>query len=909
MNRRDFLRTGLAAAALPGGRIRAGRGRRAPSVVLVADPVDHVASSAPARWALAELSEALEGAGARVRTAERVADAEPADRCIVAAGAESPDVAAALARANVVMPDTAEALAQLETSVARRRALVACGADARGLVYALLDLADRVRTGTAPLAALAFPRPVVERPANAVRSVMRQFTSEALDTPWLHDRESWTRYLVMLAAHRFNRVHLAFGLGYDSLRGVTDSYLLFAYPFLVAVPGSDVRVTGLPDADRERNLETLRFVSDAAAARGLDFQLGIWMHGYQLVDSPQARWVIEGLTPDAHAAYCGAALEAVLRACPAISSVALRIHGESGIAEGSYDFWGSVFAGAARCGRPVELDLHAKGLDATMIERALATGRPVNVSPKYAAEHLGLPYHQAAIRELEMPVAGRRGAGLMTLSEGARSFTRYGYADFLRDDRDYSIRPRVFSGTQRLLAWGDPAWAAAYARSFGFCGMTGADLMEPLTCRGRRGTGQGTRLGYADGRLAPRWDWQKYDQWYRAWGRACYDPDTAAESFARAMGADERARHLHAALAHASRILPLVTTAYLPSAACDAYWPEIHWNQPIVEAAGQDPYFDTPAPHTMPNASPLDPQLFASAADCAATLLGSEGSPPSPADAGGPRADVPAPAGSRYDPPEVARRLEDMAGEAERELALAGPQVAPDRLRIATDVALLAGLGRFFADKLRSAVLFAIHERSGDRRALEEALGAYRRAREAWAASSDRARGVYQADLSASDRFSERGQWADRLAGIDADLAAMAQRLASAPAAADPRAASAVDAVLRPRARPGWACDHRPPAGFQRGRAVDLELAVAKPRVPASVRLWFRRVNQAERWTSVDMEARAGAWRATIPADRADSTYPLQYYFELRGGDGASQLHPGLGADLAGEPYYVLRAT
>ena len=37
--------------------------------------------------------------------------------------------------------------------------------------------------------------------------------------------------------------------------------------------------------------------------------------------------------------------------------------------------------------------------------------------------------------------------------------------------------------------------------------------MEPLTFRGRRGTGvAGTRRsGYADDSLEPRWDWQKYD--------------------------------------------------------------------------------------------------------------------------------------------------------------------------------------------------------------------------------------------------------------------------------------------------------------------------------------------------------------------------------------------------------------
>ena len=163
-----------------------------------------------------------------------------------------------------------------------------------------------------------------------------------------------------------------------------------------------------------------------------------------------------------------------------------------------------------------------------MIDRALATGMPVNVSPKYWAEHLGLPYHQAAIRELELPVEPARTArGLMALSEGSRSFTRYGYADLLRDDRQYTVRHRVCSGTQRLLASGDPAVASAYSRAFQFCGSTGMDLMEPLTFRGRRGTGV---TGHAAQRLRGRASraalglGEVRRSGTASWGRLTYNP-------------------------------------------------------------------------------------------------------------------------------------------------------------------------------------------------------------------------------------------------------------------------------------------------------------------------------------------------------------------------------------------------
>src|SRR6185436_9719254 len=149
-------------------------------------------------------------------------------------------------------------------------------------------------------------------------------------------------------------------------------------------------------------------------------------------------------------------------------------------------------------------DLHAKGLDQRMIDAALATGLPVVVSPKFWAEHAGLPYHQAAIRPTELPQR-ERGEGLFALSSGARSFLRYGYGDLLTEDRRFSIVHRIWPGTQRLLLWGDPVATAAYGRSSSFCGTQGAELMEPLSFKGRKGSGQqGPRTGYAEAPLVPR---------------------------------------------------------------------------------------------------------------------------------------------------------------------------------------------------------------------------------------------------------------------------------------------------------------------------------------------------------------------------------------------------------------------
>ena len=272
MNRRTFI--GSAAAAALSARERTSRG-----VSIVVDGTDQVAQEGPAVWAAKELEQTLSSRGVTVFRCGSVASAKPGDFCIVAA-----------ARASVP-----EGLSIEPGSAGNRKVLSAYGHDSRGLTYALLELADRAKNADDPVAALMATKAMTERPANTVRGMMRMFTSDVEDKPWYNDREMWPAYLTTLATQRFNRFHLAFGIGYDFIRQVTDGYFLFTYPFLLSVPGYKVRVPQLSDAERDRNLAMLRFISDETAARGIHFQLGLWMHGYEWIDSPNANYTIEGL--------------------------------------------------------------------------------------------------------------------------------------------------------------------------------------------------------------------------------------------------------------------------------------------------------------------------------------------------------------------------------------------------------------------------------------------------------------------------------------------------------------------------------------------------------------------------------------------------------------------------------------
>lgn len=874
-------------------------------VLIVRAAGDEVANDGRVTWAVEKLRGELEAKGVVV---EEGASASGSFRVVVA-GAESAEAS------GVRVPEAAEALAL--APLAGEGGTLVSGRDGQGVVYGVLELADRVRFSEGgaegAVAALRVERAVVERPANAVRSVMRLFASDVEDLGWFHDREFWTSYLDELATQRFNRFNLALGLGYDFPRGVTDSYLYFSYPFLVDVPGYGVRVRGLEPGERERNLETLRFIGQETVKRGLRFQVGLWTHAYEMLDSPDVNYVVEGLNEETHAPYIRDAIRMILKEVPEIGGLTIRTHGESGIAEGSYDFWNTVFEAASTCGRTVELDLHPKGLDWHVIEIALKTGQPVIVAPKYWAEHQGLPYHQTGIRPTERVLdPGRWEQTHMSLSAGSRRFTRYGYADFMREDRQFGMLHRVWPGTQRLLLWGDPLYAASYSRAGGFSGSVGMEWFDPLSFKGRKGSGlPGDRGGYADESLStPGGGWEKYAYTYRLWGRLLYNPETAPEMWRRALRAEfgAGAEEMEAALGAASRILPLCTSAHLPSAANYGYWVDLPTNMPIVDGTRRHPYNDTLLPKRFGAVSPLDPELFSRPDDYAAELAGASEEK-----------------SGKYSPLEVAARMKSWAEEAVVHLAVSEKRVpdrnAPGFRRWATDVRIEAAMGRFYAEKLRAAVAWALFERTREKTILEEGLAAYGRARAGLAAAAEAAEGVYVEDLTFGPVPYLRGTWKDRLPFLDEDLADMQaalERVREAGGAgglgttskngdtlARWRAALADPGAGR-RGVPG--VEHSVPAPYKAGEAVMLEVKATGNVAPASVRVYYRHVNQAEAEQVAEMKpAGSGVVRATVSGEYTDSPYPLRYYFEVRDAAGNAALYPGFSEEFENEPYFVLR--
>jgi hypothetical protein len=193
--------------------------------------------------------------------------------------------------------------------------------------------------------------------------------------------------------------------------------------------------------------------------------------------------------------------------------------------------------------------------------------------------------------------------------------------------------------------------------------------------------------------------------------------------------------------------------------------------------------------------------------------------------------------------------LDRLAETATRNLEDASKRVrdkkSPDFRRFDIDVRIQAGLGRFFAAKLRAGILYRIYERTGSRDALTQAVAQYKSARATWAELAEQARGVYMADITVGEHLQ-----------------------------------------------------------FRRGEAVSIEAAMKDA---AAVRLYYRRVDQAERWVSADMINRDGRFAASIPADYTNSPFPLEYYFEVRATNRAPGTYPGFQPLLNNQPYFVIR--
>ncbi|SDS23803.1 hypothetical protein [Microlunatus soli] len=908
----------------------------APRLVIRRDPESPIQSDPAVDWAVQQVADALTANGITVAemSADKVSSGEPDVELAASVGADR-------------LPES-----YLFEEAGPSGRLVLRADDPRGFSYGLLDLLDAAEPGGTVADLLDGIGRGRHDAAVPVRGIQRNFCNVDQDSEWFHDRGFWTEYLDWLATSRFNRFHLAFAMQYNySHDTVTDNYLCLVYPFLFEVDGYQVAAEGVDAEEQRRNLDSLRFVAAETKRRGLHFQLGLWNHAYDYGAESRERFPITGLDEGNHADYSAAGLAKLLDECPGIDGFTFRVHYEGGIAEAGHEiFWDKVFSAASRSGRDLEIDMHAKGVDQLLLDSLAGKPglRPV-ISAKYWAEHCGLPYHQVSIRDREAARPVDPGADLRGVTNFSRRFTRYGYGDFLSEERQADLMFRIWPGTQRLLLAGSPDLAAGFGRSSTFGGARGMDVCEPLSFKGRDDTAAfGDRDPYVDPELRMGTAvWKKYKYGYLLLGRLMHDPDADPRVWRRHLTDTygEAAAAVEAALNSLSKVLPLVTVVHGASGSNNLYWPEMYNNLPIsarihsgtpISERKPDPraekygisyaysaqlddeargealidyteqekaelltellLHDTDDAVNWGGISPFDPGLFSSVDEFVDDLVAGRQS-------------------AKYTPLEVAELLDGLVRSAQDHLALLDvASTEPDPSsgsrtgdhsqlrRTLVDLQILSRLGTFFAGKFRAAVHYAVFRATGDRSQLAASITVYRPARDAFAEIGGISADVYQSRIAFGKEPYEGGSWADRVPAIDRDLAALEAELAGV---AD-RGRSALLDTVRPRMAP-VELGHQPPDSFARGQELEIRVSSA-PDVEQMI-LHYRHVDQSQRLQQIAMTRSEDGFFAVIGKDYTDTDYPLMYFFSLQDRSGRRTFAPGLDASLANQPYHLLHSN
>jgi hypothetical protein len=632
-------------------------------------------------------------------------------------------------------PPEPESLAIHHSTWRSKPALDVAGSDDRGLMYALLDVAERV--GWAKQAAEPFSevRDVSEKPAAGERGLSIYTMHPLYFESRLYNGDYWTRYFDMLAKNRFNTFVVIFG--YENA-----GYFAPAYPYFFDVDGfPDVRVVNLSPEHQKKNQDALRRMIALAHERGINFSVGLWDHIYRggvqgpVADHPTPG-LVWGLNADNLGSYIPAAFQKFLQVYPEIDVVQFRMHGESGLKPSEMrDFWEKMYAVMQRAPKHVMFEFRLKDFPDDLIQRAVDLHLNFRLETKYWAEQMGMPFHPTHIQE-------------------ANQFDRrHGYADVLRYPKQYQMGYRLWNGgTARVLLWGDPEYARRFVNSTHLYDGPGYEVNEPLA----------TKMERQPPDMAPfellnepyryyKYEFERYWHFYQTFGRVGYDPNTPHEVWDREFVARFGAAGspIEEALHRASWILPRIIAYCLPGRLFPTTrgWAEKqHWADLATYTASE----------------PSDTQQFASfreAAEC--TLTGACSAKVSPMDT------------SRWFEATAASVLGDVA-KAEQS---SGWKQNKELVSTITDLKILAGLARYHANRIPAALSLALFERTHDVNALDDAVVHERRAIDAWEGIVRAAGDVYNDNLRMGmEEFDLTGHWKDELVKLRNELATLEQQ-------------------------------------------------------------------------------------------------------------------------------------
>jgi hypothetical protein len=673
----------------------------------------------PALYGFSRLQESLQGQGTSISQISSLAQASTSFVLLIGTPAESREIQRLLEEGKVELSQQKEALAIKKIKEGNKNILVVAGSDDRGLMYALLGLSHQIQVLDKEQNWFFSVREASETPRVPVRGVVVFLHSEALEKDWYYSQEFWEDYLGMLAANRWNTIDLVFSH--------QTPYLSPMYAFHVNVEEyPEVKAKGVTEQQRQKNLETLRLISSMARERGLDFTLSIWQQIAWEGKNQGSRQesMVSGLTRKNMSGYTYHALLKLLRECPDISTIQLRINHESGL---DYDeqtdfFRDAVFKAIKDCGRPVLLEIRDVGLLRETLTAAVDMNVPVRVSHKYWGEQMVFPY------------------------QPTRIMSTYSYGDWLRYPQRYSNIYQVWSlGSHRLLLWGDPGFVRCFAPTTTFEDGVGFEICAPLSQKGFGNAPGSWRIFRDQEREYYRWEFERYWSFYQLFGQLTYDPAAGDEVWLSELGwrfGKTAAAEVASAYRSASQVL-----SYIIAAATSDYnmyiWPE-------KDMGGLLNFYLHLRPYDICRVSGflehVDDYLKGKST-------------------------------AKLAPDDIAGRLERIAEETEKAVDRAGEVVeASNKEFWATkvDFLILSNLARYHANKMKAADRLGFFYSLGDLSLLKEARDYASEGIALWKKLSALGEEIYSDNLVFGP--ASTGHWKDNLLFVEKDLEAILEQ-------------------------------------------------------------------------------------------------------------------------------------
>ncbi len=835
--------------------------------------LDGSGDSATAHHGISTLEQALRTRG--IRVSEKADDVDRADTVILAGLAASNGPAVTALGAGASLPAGPEALAvKVGATYRSKPAIVLCGSDGTGLMYAALDLAQRVSWTSAGDNPFAFAHSTDEKPFLRDRGVVIFTMNRAYFESRFHDPHYWERYFDMLSEDRINELVLTFG--YED-----GGYMAPLYPYFFNVDGfPDVKVVGLTPEQQKLNLDSFKTMIRIAGERGIRIKPGIWEHIYRGArgagQDGKIAWASDGTHPtpglvwglnaDNLVPYTVAALDKFYALFPEIKETQFRMHNESGLYDTEIEgFWHDIFHFYSTKRPEIELELRAKGLDKSVIRDAQAQGVKIHIDTKIWMEQMGLPYHPTHINKQD------------------QGNSRHSYADLLEYPQTYAVNWTLWNGgTQRLLAWSDPDYARRLARSARLYDGHGLVVTEMEATKMLADPPNDPPRDF----LNPRYkyfdyEFERYWAFYRVMGRLAYNPDSTSDvwmqEYVKRFGA-EAGPHVMRALEYSSRVLPRVVSASIPYSMFPTTlgWPEMMHIGNLPSYAAREEGSDI--------------AQFESTRDEAKRLL-----------MGGDTA--------MQRPEEISHWFSQTSDKILKEVAAAehAPHTAAADKELKatlTDAKILAGLARYHAARQIAAVDYNLYKQSGSIPAFDDAIAKERKAIGAWREMVAAAGDQYIADMYFGTPL--RGfphHWKDELPAMDREFAdLLAERKGAEPTAG----AHAIVPPFHP--------DEQPPVVSIMPSMVDeaipgtdftVRATVKAPEGVRWIRLRYRHVNQKEDYETLAMtqEENTGVYSANIPGTFITRQWDLMYYIEIVDGLGTGNIYP----DLEQETPYVMQ--